>query len=119
MLTTQKTDAQKREEKRDNLIMQTASALNHLAVTMTAANQAFWAVDAEELVEDMNADFDRYESLLDFNTTLGLAVNVTLDELADNRYTKRVPLEIGNSEITLENGAFVYTPTPEPEELGE
>jgi len=112
MLTTQKTEAEKREEKRDELITQTASALNHLAVTMTAKNKAFWAVDSEQLVRDMNADVVRYEALLSFNSSLGLAVNATLDELADSRYTKRVPLEIGNPGITFENGLFFYTETP-------
>ena len=120
MFIPEKTDAEKREEKRQKLIIQTAQAVHHLAVTMAQTNAAFWSVDAEQLVEDMNADVERFQSLLNFNTTIGQAVNDALDELNSAIYNKRAPLEIGNSEITFEDGEFIYTPTPEEvEELEE
>ena len=114
---SQQTPAQARQIKRDTLALRVAEAVNHLAATLISVNKEFYAVDSEQLVEDLNADLENSLSLMQANANLGAVINSHLDELDLPKYSKRVPLEISDPAISFDGSAFVYTaPIEEIEE---
>lgn len=106
---------------REKSIRDVAEAANNLVSIMLSAHQQFWAVEPVQLVEDLNAELESSLSLMAANTALATTANASLDLLNLPQYTKRVPTEIGNPNITFDGTAFVYTAPPiiEPEPAPE
>ena len=106
---SQQTPAQARQIKRDTLALRVAEAVNHLAATMQSVNKEFYAVDSQQLVEDLNANLENSLSLMQANANLGAVINSHLDELDLPKYAKRVPLTITDPTISFNGSVFVYT----------
>ena len=108
-IQTQTTPEQARQNGRDSVVLSIAEAVNHLATTMISGNQKFWAAEPVQLVEDLNANIETSVPLMLANTQLGAVLNDHLDKLDLPQYTKRVPLVIGNPNISFDGSTFVYT----------
>lgn len=111
-LLTPKTQLESDLELLDRLVIDTAEAANHLASTMAASNKRFWDLPPERVVAVLNADLQRANDVLTANTTLGTVVNAHLDMLGIERFYQRVPLRIGNTEISFDGTRFIHTPPP-------
>jgi hypothetical protein len=63
----------------------------------------------------LNADVISTLATFAANTSIGQAVNDSLDALSLPQYSTRAPLTTGRTDIQFENGSFILVPTkPEP-----
>lgn len=100
---------------KDQLVLAVGEATHHLAVTLAAASERFWALPTERLLAALNADVTTSVATLTANADLGAAVNASLDALGTDRFPTRAPLT-GRSDITFDGAAFVLVPPATPVE---
>ena len=115
------TPKESRRQIREGTILDVAEAVNNLVQVMCSAQDKFWSAEPIQLAEDLNEDLPSALALMAANTALAATANASLDLLKLSRYSKRVPLEIGNPDIAFDGTAFVYTEPPiiEPTPLGD
>jgi len=111
------TQAEANQASKEALIMQAGQATHHLAVTLATTNSAFWATPTDQLLETLNADIPTTLATFALNSSLGAAVNSSLDALDVSAFSTRAPITAGRSDIVFDGTAFVYVapPAPEPE----
>jgi hypothetical protein len=111
------TQAEANQAAKEALIMQAGQATHHLAITLTSTNTAFWATSTEQLLETLNADIPTTLATFALNSSLGAAVNSSLDALNVPAFSTRAPVTAGRSDIVFDGTAFVYVapPVPPPE----
>ena len=113
----QLTEAEANQASKEALILQAGEATHHLASTLATTNSAFWATPTDQLLETLNADIPTTLATFALNSSLGAAVNSSLDALDVATFSTRAPVTAGRSDIVFDGTAFVYVapPAPEPE----
>ena len=99
---------------KNRAILEVAEAAHHLAATLRAANDAFWAVPTGRLLAVLNADVAVTLATFAANTALGTAVNASLDALKLPQFPTRAPVDPGRPDITFDGTVFLLVPPPEP-----
>ena len=96
---------------KDSLILRALEAANHAAVTLQGCFQTFYELPPERLQAVLNHSIPSTLAMFQGNTTLGQAVNDSLDS-ADFG-SVRAPVELP-AHVTFDGKAFVVvTSTPE------
>lgn len=98
----------------DNLILQTAEALHHLAATMARCNSEFWHLPDSRLEAVLNANPARTSAVFGVNSSLASAINPLLDTLAIPAFPARAPVAPGREVEVSESGAYRVVPLPLP-----
>lgn len=116
-LVTEKTQLRRDLDAKDESVLATAAALNHLASTLSEANRKFWTLPDERLLAVLNHNVGQTVGTFSANTTLGTAVNAQLDAIADDRFPVRAPVTMGRSDVEFDadSGQFVIVAPAEPE----
>ena len=94
----------------DSLIVQSAEAAHHLAVTMGRCNAELWSLPDERLGAVLNADRERTAAIFAANSFLGSAVNAALDNSSIAKFSSRAPLTPGREISVGESGEYVVIP---------
>lgn len=111
----QLTEAEADLAAKEQLVLQAGEATHHLASVLASTNRGFWSLPTDRLLAVLNADVAATIATFQANTTLGAAVNASLDALAVPRFAARAPVEPGRTDIVFNGSAFVYVAPPEPE----
>lgn len=115
-LITPKTQLESDLHDKDELVIECAQSVNHLAAVMANQNSRFWALPTDRLLSVLNHDVAVTLATFAANTALGTAVNAILDQLDDPQFANRAPVLSGRSDIVFENGSFVLVPANAPSE---
>lgn len=120
-LITQRSQIELAIAAKDTRIEECAQAAHHLATVLNGANIWFWSRPTEVLLGLLNADVQKTLATFASNTSLGQAINASLDaanvldESGQPRFPTRAPVEMGRSDIAFDGTEFVLIQPPAPE----
>jgi hypothetical protein len=98
----------------NSLILRMGEASHHLAAVADAVNTEFWStLPTDRLMALLNSDIPRTLGILGGNSALAQAVNPSLDSLGIETMSRRIPTELGRTDIAFNGTVFVYTPPQE------
>jgi len=103
-LFTERTQLEKDLALKDSLILKALAAANHAAVTLRECYDQFYALPADRLEAVLNNSIPSTLAMFAANTSLGQAVNASLD--AAEFGTVRAPVELP-AHVTFDGTQFV------------
>jgi hypothetical protein len=105
-LLTQKSQLEKDLAEKDESVMRCVEAVHHLAVILNNENDRFWSLPTDRLLALMNNDIQNTQSIFDSNKQISEAVNRSLDEVNDPRFSTRAPTAPGRNDIIFDGAKY-------------
>lgn len=103
------TPEEQRRAFRDDIALKIAEAANNLASVARSGYEAFWAVDPQQLVADLNADLASSLAMLAANSSFATVINAQLNALNLPEFPARIPDAMPPG-FAFDGTSFRYTP---------
>ena len=105
-LLTQKSQLEKDLAEKDESVMRCAEAVHHLAVILNNENDRFWSLPTDRLLAVMNHDVQNTQYVFASNKQISEAVNSSLDDVNDPRFSIRAPIAPGRNDINFDGAKY-------------